>query len=305
MRIVSVVALLALGLLAPAVASAQSNREDFSTALKDTYACDATYSNYASCVELKNEMQSFSGPGKLTRNRPLRFVASQVKCSGNSGFSTYTYWNAQRSIAPNAIGAAQTNGWSCAGGTFIYGMRVADGPLNYQAMIGVVANPYYLGATGGCLVMSYLACSRGAELETGRDSRIVYTITTRPLEIKILNSLPLPLERANGPYWGNALWVPAADSAATIAPAGAGYTGALRSVVRSTSYSAIYRVQKSMTDTRWNGALVAIDVQVGLDGTRAGTCTPVYAPSHTRLECSVEFTGSGTGAMTAIVRVRP
>ena len=305
MRIITVITLLALGLLMPTVASAQANREDFSTALKDTYACDATYSNYASCVELKNDMQSFSGPGKLSRNRPLRFVASQVKCPGSSGFSSYTYWNAQRSIAANATGAAQTNGWSCAGGTFIYGMRVVDGPLNYQAMIGVVANPYYLGANGGCLLMSYLACSRGAELETGRDSRIVYTITTRPLEIKIINSLPIALERANGPYWGDALGVPVADNAATIAPAGAGYTGALRSAKRSASYSAIYRVQKSTTDTRWNGALLAIDVKADPFSTRTGTCTPVYAPSHTRLECSVEFTGSNAGVLTATVRVRP
>jgi hypothetical protein len=300
MRSLFATLILAVAIGVVGAAPAAASIEPYSTALKATYTCDATYSNYTSCTELVNDVQNWGGPGTLKRDRPLTFVAANLKTCYSA---RQQYWNAQRSIGPTATGAAQTNGSTCAGGVFNYGIRVADGPPNYQATVAVVANPYY-APTKGCIVSNYLACEQGPEQETGRDSRIKYTISSRPFEVKIINSLPVELKRANGPYWSNMLWVPKSDNAGAVAATnGVAYTGALRSVVKTSAYSAIYRVTPSTANTLYNGALIAIDVKTSADGANTGTCTPLFAPSKTPINCSVDFTG--TTVLTATVRVRP
>jgi hypothetical protein len=182
-------------------------------------------------------------------------------------------------------------------------MRLQDGAQNYQAVVGFRVDNETEDET--CVVSTYLDCTMGPQLETGRDSKRKFRVTSRPLEIKIVNSLPRAIRRSDGPYWSNGLSNPSIDGAYQIAAGGTGYTGALRSVVRSTTYAAVYRVRRSSTDPTYNGASFAIDVKVGQDGSKSGACTPIYAPSKSPLACTVDFTGSGTGNLIANVRVRP
>jgi len=265
------------------------------------YTCDPAYWSYTTCAVITNNVETFTAPGKLAKVRPLvSIIRNTQNCMWYAGTPV---WNVTSPIASGATGMSQFNGALCAGGTFVYGMRLQDGAQNYQATVGFRVDNANVYET--CVVTSYLDCTMGPQLETGRDSKREFKVTSRPLEIKIVNALPRPIRRTDGPYWSNGLWNAIADGGFEIAAGGTGYTGALRSVVRPTSYAAVYRVRRSSTDPTYNGASFAISVQVAEDGTKSGTCTPIYAPSKTQLACSIDFTGSGTGNLIANVRVRP
>jgi hypothetical protein len=153
--------------------------------------------------------------------------------------------------------------------------------------------------------MSYLDCTMGSQLETGRDSKHVFTVTSRPLEVRIINAMPQAIKRVDGPYWSNALGIDAADNTARIEPSKVGTAGSLRSVVRASAYAAVYKFVRSTDETRYNGSTIAISIRVNKDGTSSGQCAPIYPPSGTRFQCTVNFSGSGTGVMTATVRIQP
>lgn len=292
MRTLLVLTLCAIGILAPASATAH---------LKTSYSCDPTSYSYTACAVIKNDVETFTAPGTLAKVRPLvSVVRNIVPCMAFGGSAA---WDATTQIAGGATGMAQTNGNVCAAATFVYGMRLQGGPQNYQAVVGFRVDNETEDET--CVVSSYLDCTMGPQLETGRDSKRNFRVTSRPLEIKIVNTLPRPIRRTDGPYWANAMSNSGIDNAYEIAPGGTGYTGSLRAVTRQSSYSAIYRVRRSTTDPTYNGASFAIDVKVGADGSKAGTCVPIYAPSRTQLNCTVDFTGLGTGNLIATVRVRP
>jgi hypothetical protein len=285
-RLIAITALLALLV----GASSASAFVDFRT----DYQCDPTDSNYTGCAEIHNEVQSWVAPGKLALRHPLVFAAAE---------QADKHIVAQRSIAPGGSGAALVGGTFSADAGVVYSFRQIDGAQNFQALIGFRLSS---GAwPEGCVVSSYLDCRMGPQLETGRDSKHEYTVTSRPFEVRILNGMQQDLKRVDGPYWSNALWNPAIDSAARIVPSGVGSVGSLRSVVRDSAYAAVYKFQRSETDPRFNGDSVLITVRANADGTHSGKCTPVFAPSGARFACSVAFSGSGTGHLMATVRVQP
>ena len=286
----------ALGALLGAASGAQAQQ-----VVGTSYTCDAAYWSFTACARITNNVETFTAPGTLGKVRPLVSVIRNSQACMWLGEAPV--WNATSPIVAGATGSSQFNGALCAGGTFVYGMRLQDGPQNYQATVGLRvdnANQYVT-----CVVTSYLDCTMGPQLETGRDSMRDFKITSRPLEIKIINTLPRAILRTDGPYWSNALSNNAIDGAYEIAAGSTSYTGALRSVVRQTAYAAVYRVRRSSVDPTYNGASLAIDVRIGQDGSKTGMCTPIYAPSRTQLTCTVDFTGSGTGNLIANVRVRP
>ena len=208
----------------------------------------------------------------------------------------------QRSIPAGGRGAALTGFRVGADAAVIYSFRQTAGAQNFQALIGFRLSS---GAwPEGCIISSYLDCTMGPQLEWGRDSKHEYTVTSRPFEVRILNGMPQDLKRMDGPYWSNALWNPAIDSAARITAGGSGTVGSLRSVVKDSAYAAVYKFQRSETDPRFNGDSVLINVRANADGTHTGKCTPVFAPSGARFTCSIAFSGSGTGHLTATVRVQ-
>lgn len=283
------IGLVALGLLAPAAASAGTT--GFTQA---SYRCDPSFDNYTGCAVIKNEIQTWTAPGRLERRYPLVFAAFQ---------NVQAYWRAQDEIPAGGTGDAIVGGFSIADGAMIYSYRPADRPQNYLAMIG------FRLSSGewpeGCIEMSYLDCTMGPQLETGRDSKHVFTVTSRPLEVRIVNALPQAIKRVDGPYWSNVIGLPVADDAGTIEPAKTGISGGLRSVVRSSAYAAVYKFVRSADDLRYNGSTIAISIRVNKDGTRSGQCTPIFPPSGTRFQCAVTFSGDGKGVLTATVRVQP
>ncbi|MGI9188256.1 MAG: hypothetical protein ACR2J9_12210 [Gaiellales bacterium] len=289
--------ILALGALLGCAAGAQAQINTSSS----TYTCDPTYYSYTGCAVITNDVETFTAPGKLGKVRPLVNILNNA--SPCMAFSTQANANVSTPIAAGKTGESQVGGGTCAAATFMYGMRLQDGPQNYQAVVGFRVDNETEDET--CVISTYLDCTMGPQLETGRDSKRKFRVTSRPLEIKIVNTLPMAIRRSDGPYWSNALSNSAIVGAFEIAAGGTGYTGALRSVVRQSAYSAIYRVRRSHTDPTYNRASFAIDVRVAADGTKSGTCTPLYAPSRTKFTCTVDFTGSGTGNLIANIRVRP
>ena len=265
-RLLIPLALLLLVIPASASAGTTGNTQN-------TYRCDASFDNYTGCAVIKNEIQTWTAPGRLEKRYPLVFAAFQ---------NVQSYWRAQRAIPASGTGDAIVGGTALADGAMIYSYRPVDLRQNYQAMIG------FRLSSGewpeGCIEMSYLDCTMGSQLETGRDSKHVFTVTSRPLEVRIINALPQAIKRVDGPYWSNALAITAADN---------------------TAYAAVYKFVRSTDDQRYNGSTIAISIRVNKDGTRSGQCTPIFSPSGTRFQCSVSFTGDGKGVMTATVRVQP
>lgn len=288
MRRLLLLSIVALGLSVPATAMAALG------STQATYRCDPSYDNYTGCAVIRNQIQTFTAPGRIEMRHPLVFAAFQ---------NVNSYWQAQARIPGGGTGDAIVGGFAIADGAMIYSYRPVDLRQNYQAMIGFRLSS---GAwPEGCIEMSYLDCTMGPQLETGRDSKHVFTVTSRPLEVRIVNALPQGIKRVDGPYWSNALAIDAADNAGIVEPAQTRTAGALRSVMRTSAYAAVYKFVRSTTDTRFNGSTIAISIRVNKDGTRSGTCTPIYPPSGTRFECRVDFGGSGTGVLTATVRVQP
>lgn len=277
----------------PALASAD---------LQDSYTCDATYSNYTGCFVIQNDILAFQSPGVLRKNRSLVFLNKiQLPCYWG-GWGPY-YWDAQKEIAGGTTGMAQLNGSLCMGGSVVYGMRQADGG-NRQAIIAMRMDNDWVREE--CVVSTFLDCRMGPQEESGRDSKRRFTITSRPLDVKVVNTLPNALRRVNGPYWSQALGAGSGDNAASVAADnGTGHMGGLRSVAKDSAMAAVYQVMPNSTDTRFNGTTVAINITTQPDGKYAGKCTPVYAPSAKPFTCTIDFSGSGTGTLNATVRVRP
>lgn len=271
-----------------------------SAAPHTSYTCDPTAENFTACAVIRNQVETFQAPGKLGFTQPLTLVARNlILCNA---FSTIVPWEGQSEILAKSQGEALVGGSTCAGGAFIYEMSQPDEGHDFQSLIGFRVDNET--EDQGCIISTYLDCVMGPELETGRDSKRVFTVTTRPLEVKIINSLPHDLVRTDGPYWSNALRSPHSDNAHTIAPNATGYTGALRAIKRTSTYAAIYKVAYSTTDTSYNGLSFAINVQTTATGTHVGTCTPLRAPSWRTVHCSVEFSGINTGSTIATVRMR-
>jgi hypothetical protein len=260
---------------------------------RTTYRCAADYANYTGCAVIKNDIQSWTGPGRLAKSRPLVFAAYQ-----DAG----VYWEAQTSIAGGQTGDAIVGGQTWAAGAFLYSMRPTDGRQNYQAVVGFRLDD--VDSREGCIESGYLDCAMGPQLETGRDSKHVFTVTSRPFEVRIINAMPVEMKRVDGPYWSNALHVPISDNAARIsANNDVGTVGSLRSVNRTAAYAAVYKFQRSEDDPRFNGSSVLISVKTTSDGKRSGACTPVYPPSGSRFACSLAFSGSDKGHLIATLRV--
>ena len=271
-----------------------------SAATHASYTCDPTVESFTACAVIKNHAQTFAAPGVLKYTQPLTLVARNLLLC--NAFSTAIPWEAQSPVLANKQGEALVGGSTCAGGAFIYGMRQLNEAHDFQSLIGFRVDNET--EDQGCIISTYLDCVMGLELETGRDSKRVFTVTTRPLEIKIVNSLPHNLVRENGPYWSNALRATHSDNATTILPHHTGYTGALRAIKRTATYAAIYKVAYSATDTSYNGLSFAINVDVTPTGAHTGTCAPLRAPSWRTVHCNVEFSGTNTGLTIATIRVR-
>ncbi len=289
MRRITILIALACALVGLVPASALAHGE-----IRDRYTCRADYANYTGCAVIRNEIQSWVGPGRLGKVRPLVFAGWQ---------QVEPDWIAQREIPADGTGDAIVGGGLHADGGAIYSFRQTVSPQNYQALVTFRLSSG--GWANSCIESSYLDCTMGPELETGRDSKHVFTVTSRPFEVRILNGMPQDLKRVDGPYWSNALWNPAIDSAGRIAPGAAGSVGSLRSVMKASAYAAVYKFQRSEEDPRYNGASVLISIRANANGTYNGKCTPVFAPSDARFACTVGFNGLGTAALTAVVRVSP
>ena len=258
-----------------------------------TYRCAADYAAYTGCAVIKNDVQSWVAPGKLAKNRPLVFAAYQEAING---------WEAQTSIPGGQTGDAIVGAPTWAAGAFLYSLRPTEGSQNYQAVVGFRLDDD--ASREGCIVSTYLDCNMGQQLETGRDSKHVFTVTSRPFEVRIANAMPVDLKRIDGPYWTNALPVPVSDSASRIsASGGTGTVGSLRSVKKTAAFAVVYKFQRSDADPRFNSDSVLISVKTTADGKRSGSCDPVFPPSGTRFACTLSFAGSDTGHLIATARV--
>ena len=281
--------LVGLLLLVPASASAHSQGP-----IKDSYQCIDSFANYTGCAHIHNNIKTFTAPGKTDLGPPLVFAAFQ---------DVWGLWSAQKTILAGKSGDAIVGGKLNADGAMIYSYRATDRlPQNYQALIGFRLSSG--DGLEGCIVMSYLDCKKGPQLETGRDSKHTYTITSRPLEVRIVNLLPQAIKRVDGPYWSNALAIRAADNAGRIEPTKTGTAGALRSVLRTSAYAAVYKFVRSTGDVRFNGSTIAISIRVDADGTKNSQCTPIYPPSGTRFQCTVNIGESEGPSVIATIRVQ-
>ncbi|MGI9186600.1 MAG: hypothetical protein ACR2J9_03605 [Gaiellales bacterium] len=278
------IGILALGLLVPAAASAGT---------VSSYTCDPTYASYTGCAVIKNEVETWTAPGVLTKRYPLVFA---------SVMSVYLDWKAQEKIPSGGTGDAIFGNSAGADGAIIYSYRPVDLRQNYQALVGFRLSDRR--TPEGCIEMSYLNCEMGPQLETRRDSKHVFTVTSRPLEVRLVNALPQAIKRVDGPYWSNALAIDVADNAGRIEPSKTASAGALRSIKRTSAYAAIYKFVRSTTEARYNGSTIAISISVTAAGARTGQCTPIFPPSGTRFTCRVDFSGSDSSTI-ATVRVQP
>ena len=90
------VPLVLLLLIIPASASAGTTGHT-----QDAYRCDASFDNYTGCAVIKNEIQTWTAPGRLETRFPLVFAAFQ---------NVQSYWRAQRSIPAGGTGDAAQSG---------------------------------------------------------------------------------------------------------------------------------------------------------------------------------------------------
>ena len=100
-----------------------------------SYTCDASYWSYTACARITNNVETFTAPGKLAKVRPLVSIIRNTQTC--MWFNGAPVWNATSPIVSSATGSSQFNGALCAGGTFVYGMRLQDGAPNYQATVGL------------------------------------------------------------------------------------------------------------------------------------------------------------------------
>jgi hypothetical protein len=273
------------------------------------------------CVDMKNNINVFTAPGKLSMARPLRLIRVEEYCKEDP-YATSTNiktFRVVKTVPGGTTGGAGIEGpymgYSCNDGLFFWAMQRQSGvPVDYQTLVvaRILDQPKNQQELSNCLGEGYLACSMGPNIDNTGDNKNwrVATVTSRPLDVKIINSLGQPLIRDDGPYWTKALRAQNGDNAARIAAAttagpGVGNSGALRSIFRTSGYAAVYRVGMGAdpANSPYAGAAIAINITVGPDGKTKSTCTPLGRPTAP-FSCSIDFSGIYTGVLTATIRVR-
>jgi hypothetical protein len=271
------------------------------------------------CVDVKNNVNVFTAPGKVGMTRPLRFLRAEGFCNDDPYSNPSKDYAVQTSIPGGTVGGANVEGgWigrGCNDAMFYWDMPRQSGvPVDYQTLVvtRILDQPSNKTDLTACLGELYLACTMGPNIDNTGESKNwrVATVTSRPLDVKIINGLGQPLIRDDGPYWTKALRAQNGDNAARIAAAttagpGVGNSGALRSIFRTSGYAAVYRVGMGAdpANSPYAGAAIAINITVGPDGKTKSTCTPLGRPTAP-FSCSIDFSGIYTGVLTATIRVR-
>ncbi len=312
------VGLLMAGVLAGVVAApAQADVQ-----LWGSLSCGSVISKsyVQACVDVKNRINVFTAPGELKMARALHLLRVEAYCGENpyksDGYKTY--W-AQKEIPGGGTGAASVlgvyAGYGCNDAAFLWDLQRSSGvPVNYQTLVvtRILDQPKSDQGLANCLGELYLACSLGQNIDNTGENKAwrVATVTSRPLDVKIVNSLSQPLIRDDGPYWTKALRAAKGDNAAVIAAAtgagpGVANSGALRSIFRTSGYAAVYRVGMGAdaASSPYAGASIPINISVKADGTKSGSCEPLSRPTAP-FTCTIEWSGIATGILTATVRIR-
>ena len=317
-RLRLIVGLLAAGALIGVVAPAQAEVKFY-----DSLTCRSIIGiDYVNaCVDVKNQVNVFTAPGKVGTTRTLRLLRVESYCTENplDRNGVKTYW-VQKEIPGGTTGAANVMGplagYGCNDAAFLWTMERASGvPVSYQTLVvtRILDQPKSAQDQANCLGELYLACSMGPNIDNTGDNKAwrVATVTSRPLDVRIVNSLRQPLIRDDGPYWTKALRATHGDDAgvikaATDAGPGVGNSGALRAIFRTSGYAAVYRVGMGTDEynSPYAGASIPINITVKRDGTKTGDCEPMSRPTAP-FTCTIEWSGITTGVLTATVRIRP
>lgn len=273
------------------------------------------------CVDVRNQIKVFTSPGQIGMTRALRLVRAEGYCNDNpyDTGALKDYW-VQNVIPGGTTGGASVSGpffgYGCNDGAFLWNLKRQSGvPVSYDTLVvtRILDQPRSDQDRAACLGELYLACSMGPNIDNTGDNKSwrVATVTSRPLDVKIVNGLGQPLIRDDGPYWTKALRATEGDDADVVAAAtdagpGVGNSGALRAIFRTSGYAAVYRVGMGSDDTNspYAGASIPINIVVKPDGTKSGECEPLSRPTAP-FTCTVEWSGIATGVLTATVRIRP
>lgn len=289
-----------------------------------SYTCGTGPNGYQpgrfySCAKIINNIYVFTAPGKLERKRALSIL--RVDATYDPYYfddPTRTLVAVQSPINGGTTGAASVlnsaqfySSSSKQESVFFYVMGRANGaPIDYATMVALDIRQYPVSGTT-CHATGILECSVEPDRGTSQYPRGTFTITSRPLDVKIVNSLVQPLVRTDGPYWSNATRAAKGDNAKTVPAAsastgpGVAYSGGLRLVSEDSGFAAIYRVGygDDKAASPYAGALIAINIATPATGTPKGTCTPMSSPTAP-FTCTVDFSGQIAGPVTATVRVR-
>ncbi len=287
-RLAALTALVALSILC---SSTTASAHDYFE-LRDSYTCDMSFKYNSACAVIENKARTWTLTSTEPQNaRALAFVAPQVAYGVDMA--------AQRTIGPEQTGSAIIGAGfgSNADGAVIYGFRNP----RYQAMVGLRMSSD--SGTFACIEMSYLACDMGKNLGTSGDPKHRFTITSRPVEVKVVNDMPVALRRVDGPYLSNMLGS-SLDGGALIAAGADGAVGTLRSVVKKSAFAAVYKFARSTEDPRYNAASVLINVRITKGGETAGSkCTAVYLKNGNGAPFTCDLSFQRGDFLTAIVRV--
>ncbi|MGI9117658.1 MAG: hypothetical protein ACR2JV_08505 [Gaiellales bacterium] len=262
----------------------------------EAYSCDTAWHYNTGCAVIDNQVTSWGLTSPEPQHAKRLFFVAPVAARS-------TDMAVQRVIAPQQSGSAII-GWRCCNesdATVVYGFQVG---YAFQALVGMrmsSTDP----TTFACIEMNYLACDMGGDLGSSGHPKRRFTITSRPVEVKIVNDMPVALRRVDGPYLSKML-SSTKDTGELIEPKSSGAVGTLRSVVSTSAFAAVYKFARSADDPRYNAASVLINVKIAKNGKNDGSkCTAVYLKNGNGapFECTVDFRGSGF--LTAIVRVSP
>lgn len=309
-------------LIAGALAGVVAAPAQADVQLWGTMSCRAVIgmSYVHACVDVRNRINVFTAPGKVEQARALHLVRVEAYCGEDPYKSDglKTYW-AQEDIPGGGTGAASVQGpyggYGCNDAAFFWDLKRTSGvPVSYQTLVvtRILDQPKSEQGLAACLGELYLACSLGENIDNTGENKAwrVATVTSRPLDVRIINGLAQPLIRDDGPYWTKALRAAKGDNAAVIAAAtgtgpGVGNSGALRSIFRTSGYAAVYRVGMGTdaANSPYAGASIPISILVKADGTKSGSCEPLSRPTAP-FTCTIEWSGIATGVLTATVRIR-
>ena len=314
--------LIALGIVAATGAVAVPAQANLAVLGSFTCASAISRSYVNACVDVRNNVNVFTAPGQVGMTRPLRLLRAESGCNDNPYDWSINYikdYSAQKSIPGGTTGGANIegpfSGYGCNDALFMWDMPRQSGvPVDYQTLVitRILDQPKDKQGLSNCLGELYLACTMGPNIDnTGENKNWrVATVTSRPLDVKIINSLSQPLIRDDGPYWTKALRATHGDNAGLIAAAtaagpGVGNSGALRAISRTSGYAAVYRIGMGADPAAspYAGAGIAINITVAPDGTTKSTCTPLSRPTAP-FTCTIDFSGIYTNVLTATVRVR-